>query len=247
MEDGHSTTASDAVPAPASSQDTVLETKPKKWWQWILVYPTFVIALVGAVPTFKELYDSRSRDVDFGTSKIAEMRNEMWRKNMTCGMAPMDPLINDFNVAVDATICKSGDVLIRVTTPAKKQFFEWVSIDAIFSANLSNTAALTLVSSALADQTGYQEDWPETGWPDSELEADFDSDFEPHFDSEPTPASPYPGALSQYYGPVVLCQNWINNVLFMRRVSYPNQGCFDETINTVTGQVVNTMPAPCYC
>jgi hypothetical protein len=51
----------------------------------------YVIALVDAVPTFKELYDSHSRDVDFGTSKIAEMRNEMWRKNMTCGMAPMDP------------------------------------------------------------------------------------------------------------------------------------------------------------
>ncbi|MDA9599075.1 hypothetical protein N9S48_00770 [bacterium] len=94
--------------------------KPKKWWQWVLVYPTFIIVLMGAVPTFKELYDSHSRDVDFGTSKIAEMRNEIWRKNMTCGMAPLDPLINDFNVAVDATICKSGDVLIRVTTPTKK-------------------------------------------------------------------------------------------------------------------------------
>ena len=99
MEDGQK----DIAPATASANPA--EAKPKKWWQWVLVYPTFVIALVGAVPTFKELYDSKSRDVDFGTSKIAEMRNEMWRKNMTCGMAPMDPLINDFNVAVDATIC----------------------------------------------------------------------------------------------------------------------------------------------
>ena len=144
MEDGQQDIPSAAV---STSEK---ETNPKKWWQWILVYPTFVIALVGAVPTFKELYDSKSRDVDFGTSKIAEMRNEMWRKNMTCGMAPLDPLINDFNVAVDATICKSGDVLIRVTTPAKKQFFEWVSIDAIFSANISDTAAINLFNSAVA-------------------------------------------------------------------------------------------------
>ncbi|MDG1199528.1 MAG: hypothetical protein P8N12_02765 [Porticoccaceae bacterium] len=227
MEDGQQDTAS------ARSGNSTAVAQPKKWWQWILVYPTFVIALVGAVPTFKELYESRSRDVDFGTSKIAEMRNEMWRKNMTCGMAPMDPLINDFNVAVDATICKSGDVLIRVTTPAKKQFFEWVSIDAIFSANISDTAAINLFSSAMADQFDYQDEWPEDQWPD------YDSDFEPE-DS-------HSGALSQYYGPVVLCQNWINNVLFVRRVSYPNQGCFDETINTFTGQVLNVSPAPCYC
>ncbi|MGB1243821.1 MAG: hypothetical protein ACPG88_00150 [Porticoccaceae bacterium] len=227
MEDGQQNTLSAATAASGAAA------KPRKWWQWILVYPTFVIALVGAVPTFKELYDSRSRDVDFGTSKIAEMRNEMWRKNMTCGMAPMDPLINDFNVAVDATICKSGDVLIRVTTPAKKQFFEWVSIDAIFSANVSNTAALNLFNSAIADHG----DWSEPDWPDH------DSDYDSGFGSD----SPYPGAVSQYYGPVVLCQNWINNVLFVRRVSYPNQGCFDETINTFTGQVVNVIAAPCYC
>jgi hypothetical protein len=239
MEDGHQSTASGSGPA----VDSGLGAKPKKWWQWILVYPTFVIALVGAVPTFKELYDSHSRDVDFGTSKIAEMRNEMWRKNMTCGMAPMDPLINDFNVAVDATICKSGDVLIRVTTPAKKQFFEWVSTDAIFSANVANTAALTLFSNAIAEQAGYQDDWPEPGWPDSGFDSDSDFDSE----SAATPDDPYSGPLSQYYGPVVLCQNWINNVLFVRRVSYPNQGCFDETINTFTEQVVNVNPAPCYC
>ena len=231
MEDGHQSTASGS--GSGSAFDIGLEAKPKKWWQWILVYPTFVIALVGAVPTFKELYDSYSRDVDFGTSKKAEMRNEMWRKNMTCGMAPMDPLINDFNVAIDATICKSGDVLIRVTTPGKKQFFEWVSIDAIFSANVSDTAAINLFSSAIADQSDYQDDWSEADWLDSE------SDFEPD--------EPYSDNLSQYYGPVVLCQNWINNVLFVRRVSYPNQGCFDETINTFTGQVVNVTPAPCYC
>ncbi|MDB3967230.1 hypothetical protein N9399_05710 [Porticoccaceae bacterium] len=225
MEDGQK----DIAPATASASPA--EAKPKKWWQWILVYPTFVIALVGAVPTFKELYDSKARDVDFGTSKIAEMRNEMWRKNMTCGMAPMDPLINDFNVAVDATICKSGDVLIRVTTPAKKQFFEWVSIDAIFSANVSNTADINLfaglVSSAIADSYTGAGDWAEAG-------------------SDSEPAS-QPEIIAQYYGPVVLCQHWINNALFVRRVSYPQQGCFDETINTFTGQVVNVAPAPCYC
>ncbi|MDC0953155.1 hypothetical protein OAR92_00630, partial [Porticoccaceae bacterium] len=94
-------------------------------------------------------------------------------------------------------------------------------------------AAINLFSSAMADQFDYQDEWPEDQWPD------YDSDFEPE-DS-------HSGALSQYYGPVVLCQNWINNVLFVRRVSYPNQGCFDETINTFTGQVVNVSPAPCYC
>jgi hypothetical protein len=166
--------------------------KPKKWWQWVLVYPIFIIVLMDAVPTFKELYDSHSRDVDFGTSKIAEMRNEMWRKNMTCGMAPLDPLINDFNVAVDATICKSGDVLIRVTTPTKKQFFEWVAIDTIFSSITPDVVGVNLFSSAIASELAAQN----SGDPEAEI-------------------------FAQYYGPVVLCQNWISNALFVRRVNYP--------------------------
>ena len=52
MEDGQQNTLS------ATTAASEAAAKPRKWWQWILVYPTFVIALVGAVPTFKELYDS---------------------------------------------------------------------------------------------------------------------------------------------------------------------------------------------
>ena len=192
---------------------------PKRWWQWMLVYPTFIIALIGAVPTFTELYESQSKDVEFGDSKIAEMRNEMWRKNMTCGMAPLDPLINEFNVAVDATICKSGDVLVRVITPNQKQFFEWVSVDAMFPDRL---AGINLFSSAVASEVAHTS----VDQPNNSLDGEI---------------------FAQHYGPVVLCQNWINNVMLVRRVSYPNQGCFYETINTFTGQVVNVTPAPCYC
>lgn len=35
----------------------------------MLVYPTFIIALIGAVPTFTELYEYQSKDVGFATQK----------------------------------------------------------------------------------------------------------------------------------------------------------------------------------
>ena len=147
------------------------------------------------------------------------MRNEMWRKNMTCGMAPLDPLINEFNVAVDATICKSGDVLVRMITPNQKHFFECVSVDTMFHARL---AGINLFSSAVASEVAHTS----VDQPNNSLNGEI---------------------FAQHYGPVVLCQNWINNVMLVLRVSHPNQGCFDETINTSTGQVVNVTHTPCYC
>lgn len=50
-----------------------------------------------------------------------------------------------------------------------------------------------------------------------------------------------------FNGPLVLCQKWLNQSFILRRVSYQGRGCFDETINTYSGQIVKSVPAPCQC
>lgn len=180
-------------------------TETRHWWQWFLIYPAFAIALIGAVPTYFELYQSHQKDVAFGDSKRAVLRNELWKKNLECSSAPMDPLITESNIKVDATICRSGDVLIRVVAPGDEKLFEWVSIENLFPKRI---ASFSLISRAYA-----QSDTP----------------------------------MNEMSSPVVLCQRWLNNSLLLRRVSYGVNNCVDETINTYSGQVVSTRPAPCHC
>lgn len=205
--------------------DIQVETKTKnKWWQMLLLYPALAIAILGAIPTYVELYQSQKKNVAFGESAKAKMRNNMWRKNLTCSTAPLDPLITEHNIEVDATICKSGDVLIRVMAPGNKKFFEWFAVDHIFSIN---TASVSLFSQAIAEEITLGEEAKEI---DFEVEGILDSSFQ----------------VAQY-GPVILCQRWLDRVMLLRRVSYPNGVCFDETVNTYTGFVVNSVRSPCNC
>lgn len=126
--------------------DKPTEVNPQKWWQWILVYPALAIALLGSIPTFKELYESISLGVEYGSSKKAKDQREMWEKNLECTAAPFDWLRTSKNVMVDATICPSGDVFVRVKAPENKQFYEWVAVDSFFK----RTTSISLISSAIA-------------------------------------------------------------------------------------------------
>ena len=113
--------------------------------------PCICNSILGAVPTYIELYRSNSKNVPFGESKKAALRNELWRKNMRCtALAPIDPLITDFNVEVDATICPSGDVLVRIFGPQNFQAFEWVSVDKFFA---KDYASISIISEATASET----------------------------------------------------------------------------------------------
>jgi len=102
---------------------------PRAWWQWPLLYPALGIAILSAIPTYYEAFYSHKYDVPYGQSATARQQNDMWEKNLTCTAAPIDGFITDFNIEVDAIICRSGDVLVRVRTPAKQEFYRWVPVE----------------------------------------------------------------------------------------------------------------------
>tara|TARA_R110001583_G_scaffold173794_1_gene327875 strand:- start:1284 stop:1940 length:657 start_codon:yes stop_codon:yes gene_type:complete len=212
MDDNHNTSnrhLSEEELNISSNQQTTDKT-PKKWWQWFLLYPAFAIALIGAVPTYIEYWDSSQKDVPFGDSTKADLNRIMWRKNLGCTAQPMDPYITLAFIKVDATICESGDVFVRITTPNNENFFEWVSLEKVSKPQVSHIANFSFIQQAFATE----------GLSD--------------------------GIFSNN-GPQVLCQRWLNQNLLLRRVYYPGRGCFDETINTYSGQVISSRAAPCNC
>ena len=104
--------------------------KPKHWWQWLLLYPTFVIAILGAVPTYWDRYQSAKLGVETGKSAWALKQSELWRKNMECSVAPFDWVQTADNTKVDATICHAtGDIFVRFMLAQGGQVLSFVSKD----------------------------------------------------------------------------------------------------------------------
>lgn len=125
-------------------------THPKKWWQWFLVYPVFATSLIAAIPTYLELIDSKRLGVDYGKSAEAKLQHDIWQENLTCTNAPVDPLVTEYNIEVDATICKTGDVLVKVFAPKDKKFYRWVAIKDVINSYASQSDGHWFVKQAYA-------------------------------------------------------------------------------------------------
>lgn len=71
---------------------------------------------------------------------------------MDCTAQPMDPYITTNSVQVDATICESGDIFVRIITSSHENFFDWVSLEKISNPNKVNSqiASLSLFKKAVA-------------------------------------------------------------------------------------------------
>jgi len=120
---------------------------PKKWWQWFLVYPALALALV---PPAVELVKSSRADVRYGKSADGEQQLALWTKNIRCLEAPFVGVTNEFNVQTDATVCQSGDVLIRFIGPRDMKAYRWVPVEQ-FSER--SAASFSLMGSAMAAQS----------------------------------------------------------------------------------------------
>jgi hypothetical protein len=101
----------------------------RRWWQWLLMYPGLLIAIIGAMPTFIELYDSHQWKVPFGFGKAADQQNEIWEKNFECTRKQaFREVITRHNVKVGTIVCPSGDVLFRVEAPDSPAVLRWVGL-----------------------------------------------------------------------------------------------------------------------
>ena len=107
---------------------------PAKWWQWLLVYPGLAVALIPVVTEYLKSSD--------GDKQVA-----LWSKNISCIEAPFAGVLNEFNVQTSATICKSGDVLVRFIGPGDKRAYRWVAVELF---GLRSAGTFGLISNAMA-------------------------------------------------------------------------------------------------
>ncbi len=104
---------------------------PRKWWQWVLMYPTLLVALLGSVPTALELVRAARLGVPFGDSAAAAAQHALWERNLECTRQGFTLVVNPHQVEVGALVCPSGDVLLRVRPPGGDPHYRWVSAEGL--------------------------------------------------------------------------------------------------------------------
>lgn len=122
-----------AAKAAGANADAEGAQSPRKWWQWLLLYPALGIALVTAAPQWIDKGRAWYNGTKLASYADAEKQNAMWRKNLSCSAVPFAWYANPNNVRVDATICDSGDVFVRASTPGNQQFFKWIGLDDVMN------------------------------------------------------------------------------------------------------------------
>lgn len=208
-------------PAPGASRRKPLRSmggRPR-WWtrivDWVTEHPKQASALAGllvaALPAPVQLAGAVLLGVPYADFLPALRENKLWKENLACASAPFDGLATSRNLQVDAVVCQSGNVLVRVKSPNGDTAYRWVPLESVVTLT---SGGFSFISSAHAQ------------------------------------ALPLLALASGGGGNIeVVCQQWVGNGLVKRRILDRGTGrCFDEVVNTFTGKVVSSVPAPdCRC
>jgi hypothetical protein len=126
---------------------------PQRWWQYVLLYPTFFAAIVSASPDWIEKYKSYRLGVV--SAAESEKQAALWQKNRECASLESGGYLSPSDVSVDATICKSGDILVRAVTKQNREIFKWLPLaDVVPSATASIASGLIPPANAATITTG---------------------------------------------------------------------------------------------
>jgi hypothetical protein len=130
---------------------------PKRWWQWLLLYPGVAVAIIGAVPTYIEAFKSYTLGVPFGRSFDAREQNRLWQENFDCAQrANFSPIINKKKVEIASVVCESGDILLRGKRPDWEQpqlrWVSWNEVAPTHTVAKKSLALLDVIKSANASE-----------------------------------------------------------------------------------------------
>jgi hypothetical protein len=128
------------------------EPAPLRWWQWLLMYPTLALAIVGAVPQYLQWLSAISIGVPL-SSNVSSLKeqNEAWSRNANC-LSTIDHVkpATETTYAIDILACPSGDILVTLTpvqNPNAQQL-KWIVTKDI----VQHEAHWHLLSSAFAQE-----------------------------------------------------------------------------------------------
>jgi len=204
----------------------VNEHRPAAWWQWMIMYPTLVVSLVGAVPQYKDWITALHLGVPPGSVAQAEEQRRLWERNFECARKEEPKTVTTpSNIKVVVTPCPSGDVLVEVNTPDSGKNIRWIALNTF----LREASLAPGIRKAFAAE-GHLGAYNQGGSTAERRKAA--GDF------------PRQAVFAQASSGVV-CQKRLSNGHIIRRIRLEGGGCLDEVINPYTGQVVDSRPAPC--
>jgi hypothetical protein len=110
---------------------------PQRWWQWALMYPTVIVALIGAVPQYYQWAAAATMGLPISANVRGAQEQEMaWERNVNClrGIDHIKPG-SSTNYAIDLVSCPSGDILITLTPlqSPDQQISKWIVTKNLFT------------------------------------------------------------------------------------------------------------------
>lgn len=222
--------AAAASPAAPVAPATEGPFRPKTWWQWLLLYPAFALALLTAVPDWIDRGLAVIKGIQDDRLSIAIERNRLFSRNLSCTGAPYQWYREPTSGRViDATLCPTGDLFVRVLVPDEtsqlatvidgqrfREAAEFISIDKVVEQS-ERQVALGLFS-MVADAATLPQSRPPV--PEGDL------------------------ILAQDQFALVICQKFTDERMLLRHIQVEGQ-CFDEMVDTYTGVTASRVPVPC--
>ena len=187
----------------------------KKWWQWLLAYPTIITSAFGAVPQYTTWAKAYMLNVPWNAVSEAEEQKALWTKNFECSwkepsQTAKTTLTTTRNERVTVTLCPSGDALVAIQPPRAEPRFRWIGFDR-FEGGAQRAATL---------------------------------DGLPGFSIRQAAAAETPRIFAQTE-PVVICVTSDLRGFIVRRMQLPDGKCQEQVINPYTGAVVEVRSAAC--
>jgi len=187
----------------------------KKWWQWLIAYPTIITSAIGAVPQYTTWTKAVMLNVPWNAVNEAEEQKGLWTKNFECSWKePAQSARTSLTTArgerLTITLCPTGDALVSLQPPGAEPRFRWIGFDRFEPG--AQRAALT---------GGL-----------------------PGFSVRPAAAADRPWLLAQG-DPVVICVTRDPRGFIVRRLQLPDGTCQEQVINPYTGSVVEVRASAC--
>jgi hypothetical protein len=182
----------------------------------MLMFPALLIAIIGAVPTYINVYQAHRLGVPFGSVEQAIEQNQLWQKNYNCTRTRQPQTITtERNTRIETTLCPTGDILVSHLEPPNLTctMTRWIGVDTFKE---PQTVTASLFASVLNKKT---------------------------IADKPLNLANSKQQIAQTEK--VLCQKWVSKGILQRRVMLSNGNCVDRFINTYTGTVKETRNAPC--
>ena len=205
----------------------------------LLLVPAIVVPLISAVPVWFDKGTAFYKDIRSGSAAEAEEQIKVASRNITCLNAPYRYYQSATSkLSIDGTICKTGDVLVRVFDEQNEGAIYWVPAELLrdrIDYSRSRIRAVTPTVSPVSATT-----WSSRGSLSPYLRPAIATD------GWPARTNPY-WQLTQSGGSVtVLCSQKIDDRHIRQRIHRPD-GCFDQVLDLANGAVVSLTSAPCTC